>query len=180
MIRPLLFAIAILSSVSLAAQNWPEFRGPNGDGHADSKNLPIKWSESESVRWKTPIHGRAWSSPVIQDGQIWLTTATPDGHQLFGVCVDAPTGKIVHDLKLFDVAVPQFRHDFNSYASPTPALETGRAYVTFGSPGTACLDTKTGTVLWQRTDFVCNHFRGAGSSPIIYNDLLIMNFDGSD
>ena len=81
---------------------------------------------------------------------------------------------------LFRVATPQFCHKFNSYASPTPVIEDGRIYVTFGSPGTACLDTKTAEVLWQRTDFVCNHYRGAGSSPIIWKDLLIMNFDGSD
>jgi outer membrane protein assembly factor BamB len=81
---------------------------------------------------------------------------------------------------LFQVATPQFCHKFNSYASPTPVIEDGRVYVTFGSPGTACLDTKTGARLWERTDFVCNHFRGAGSSPILWGDLLIMNFDGSD
>src|SRR5207247_828295 len=69
---------------------------------------------------------------------------------------------------------------FNSYASPTPVIEEGRLYVTFGAPGTACLDTKTGKALWERRDFVCNHYRSAGSSPIVYNGLVIMNFDGSD
>src|SRR5213076_416382 len=64
--------------------------------------------------------------------------------------------------------------------SPTPVIEEGRLYVTFGSPGTACLDTKTGEKLWERTDFVCNHFRGAGSLPIVWGGLVIMNFDGSD
>jgi len=94
--------------------------------------------------------------------------------------VDKNTGEIALDRKLFDIASPQFCHKFNSYASPTPVIEEGRVYVTFGSPGTACLDTKTGEVLWQRTDFVCNHFRSAGSSPILFGDLLLMNFDGSD
>jgi outer membrane protein assembly factor BamB len=83
-------------------------------------------------------------------------------------------------LKLFDVANPQFCHKFNSYASPTPVIEAGRVYVTFGSPGTACLDTETGQVLWERRDFVCNHYRGAGSSPVLHGDLLLMQFDGSD
>jgi outer membrane protein assembly factor BamB len=87
---------------------------------------------------------------------------------------------VVRDLKLFDVADPQFAHKFNSYASPTPIIEPGRVYVTFGSPGTACLDTESGEVLWERRDFECNHFRGAGSSPILHGDLLIMPFDGSD
>ena len=117
---------------------------------------------------------------MIWGSQIWLTTATEDGTELSVVCVDKESGKVLRDEVLFRVATPQFCHKFNSYASPTPVIEAGRIYVTFGSPGTACLDTKTGKVLWQRTDFVCNHFRGAGSSPIVWKDLLIMNFDGSD
>jgi outer membrane protein assembly factor BamB len=132
------------------------------------------------VRWKTPIHGRAWSSPVIWETNVWLTTATEDGKELFAVCLDSRTGGIVRDLKLFDVAKPQYAHPFNTYASPTPVVEAGRVYVTFGSPGTACLDSATGKTLWVRRDFECNHFRGAGSSPILYGDLLIVNFDGSD
>jgi outer membrane protein assembly factor BamB len=94
--------------------------------------------------------------------------------------VDRESGAVVHDLKLFDVEKPQFAHKFNTYASPTPVIEEGRVYVTFGSPGTACLDTGSGRVIWERRDFVCNHYRGAGSSPIAHGDLLIMNFDGSD
>lgn len=163
-----------------ANDDWPQFRGPQGNGHSDSTGLPLTWSETNNVTWKTPIHGRGWSSPVILGNQVWMATATEDGHQLFAVCVDRESGKIVHDLKLFEVEKPQFAHKFNTYASPTPVLEPGRAYVTFGSPGIACIDTRSGKVLWERRDFVCNHFRGAGSSPILYQDLLLMNFDGSD
>jgi outer membrane protein assembly factor BamB len=111
---------------------------------------------------------------------VWLSTATEDGHELFAVCVDRETGKIVRDLKLFHVETPQFAHKFNTYASPTPVIEAGRVYLSFGSPGLACLDTETGAVLWQRRDFVCNHYRGAGSSPILYENLFLLNFDGSD
>jgi len=165
---------------AFAEANWPQFRGPNGDGHSDSRGLPLNWSEDRHIKWKTPIHGRAWSSPVIWSNQVWLTTATEDGKELFAVCVDPDSGRVVHDLKLFDIEKPQFAHKFNSYASPTPVIEEGRVYVTFGSPGTACLDTRTGRVLWERRDFECNHYRGAGSSPILFGNLLIMNFDGSD
>jgi outer membrane protein assembly factor BamB len=112
--------------------------------------------------------------------QVWLTTASEDGTELSAVSVDRASGKIRHDLKLFQVEKPQFAHKFNTYASPTPVIEAGRVYVTFGAPGTACLDTKTGQVLWSRRDLECNHYRGAGSSPILHGDLLIMNFDGSD
>ncbi len=171
---------AVLAISAWASEDWPQFRGPNGDGRSDSRDLPLTWSESENVTWKTPVHGRAWSSPVISGDQIWLTTATEDGRELFVVCADRGSGKILRDEKIFDVEKPQFCHQFNSYASPTPVIEPGRVYVTFGSPGTACLDSKTGKVLWERRDFVCNHYRGAGSSPILHGDLLIMNFDGSD
>ena len=169
-----------LSTTIFAADNWPQFRGPAGDGHSEAAGLPVKFGESEKVKWKTAIHGKAWSSPVVWGGQIWLTTANEEGTELSAVCVDRESGKVLRDDVLFHVATPQFCHKFNSYASPTPVIEEGRVYVTFGSPGTACLDTKTGAKLWERTDFVCNHFRGAGSSPIVWQDLLIMNFDGSD
>jgi outer membrane protein assembly factor BamB len=180
-IYPVLLAlVALLIRDTRADANWSQFRGPTGDGISNARGLPLHWSETNNVRWKVPIPGRGWSSPVLWENQIWLTTATPDGRELFAICVDRATGKTLHHLKLFDVEKPQFAHQFNSYASPTPVIENGRVYVTFGSPGTACLDTKTGQVLWERRDFVCNHFRGAGSSPILFNDLLIMNFDGSD
>jgi outer membrane protein assembly factor BamB len=170
----------VLAVSAWANEDWPQFRGPNGDGRSDCRDLPLSWSESENVKWKTPVHGKAWSSPVILREQVWLTTATEDGRELFVVCVDRATGRILRDERIFEVEKPQFCHPFNSYASPTPVGEPGRVYVTFGSPGTACLDSKTGKVLWERRDFVCNHYRGAGSSPILYGDLLIMNFDGSD
>ena len=164
----------------LALAQWPQFRGIDGNGVSKNTGLPLTWSETENVRWKTAIHGRAWSSPVVLGKQVWLTTATPDGKQLFAVAIDKDTGKIIHDLKLFDVPTPQFAHSFNTYASPTPVIENGRVYVTFGSPGTAALDTATGKVIWTRRDLECNHFRGAGSSPVLFRDLLLMHFDGSD
>ncbi|MEI9895810.1 MAG: PQQ-binding-like beta-propeller repeat protein [Chthoniobacter sp.] len=177
--RPLL-ALALLSTSLFAAENWPEFRGPTGDGRTDATGLPITFGEGDHVKWKTEIHGKAWSSPVIWGSQIWLTTANEEGTELGVVEVDKESGKILRDDLLFRVATPQFCHKFNSYASPTPAIEEGRVYVTFGSPGTACIDTKTGQKLWERTDFVCNHYRGAGSSPIIWKNLILLNFDGSD
>ena len=172
--------LALLAAPAFGAENWPQFRGPEGDGHSDAPGLPLTWSETNNVKWKTPIHGRAWSSPVVWGRQVWLTTASEDGKQLFAVGVDRDTGRVVHDLKLFEVERPQFAHKFNSYASPTPVIEEGRVYVTFGSPGTACLDTQTGKKIWERTDLVCNHYRGAGSSPVSFANLLLMNFDGSD
>ena len=172
--------LRLLAVALIAAAQWTEFRGPQGTGSVPDAKIPERWSETENVRWKVPVHGRAWSSPVVLGQQIWLTTATPDGKQLYAMAFDKDTGKTIHDLKLFDVATPQFAHSFNTYASPSPVIEPGRVYITFGSPGTAALDTASGKVIWERRDLECNHFRGAGSSPIIYRDLLIMHFDGSD
>jgi outer membrane protein assembly factor BamB len=163
-----------------AADNWPQFRGPGGTGRADGTASPVRWSETENVSWKTFIHGKGWSSPVTWDTQIWLSTATPEGNALFAVCVERASGKIAHDIKVFDIVKPSYCHPFNSYASPTAAVEAGRVYVHFGSAGTACLDTATGKTLWSRQDLPCDHFRGPGSSPILHKDLLLVHFDGVD
>jgi outer membrane protein assembly factor BamB len=178
----LYFAVVCLglSSLSFAGENWPQFRGPEGDGRTDSHNLPVSFSEKEGISWKTAIPGKGWSSPVIWGQQVWVTTATEDGTELSVVCLDKESGKIVRDKVIFRVETPQFCHKFNSYASPTPVIEEGRLYVNFGSPGTACVDTKTGEVIWERRDFVCNHYRGAGSSPVVWHDLVLLHFDGSD
>ncbi len=173
-------ALVLILAQGQARLDWPQFRGPDGTGVSAARNVPVTWSESQHVKWKTAIHGRAWSSPVVLGAQVWVTTATEDGRELFAVAIDRESGRIVHDLKLFHVDKPQFAHAFNSYGSPSPTIEPGRVYVTFGSPGTAALDTKTGKVLWERRDLECNHFRGAGSSPVIFQNLLIMHFDGSD
>lgn len=172
--------VLLVTSLVHAGENWPEFRGPTADGQSDSTGLPVTWSETEHVRWKTAIHDRGWSSPVVWGDQIWLETATEDGKQMFAVCVDKDSGKILHDVLLFENAEPQFCHPFNSYASPTPAIEAGRVYIHFGSYGTACLDTATGKTLWQRRDLPCDHYRGPGSSPILFEDLLIATYDGYD
>jgi outer membrane protein assembly factor BamB len=164
----------------LPAEPWNQFRGAHGDGQAGSAALPLEWSETRNITWKTAIHGKAWSSPVIWGERIWLTSATEDGHQLFALCVDARTGQIVHDRLVFEIAEPMFCYPYNSYASPTPVVEESRVWVHFGSAGTACLDADSGRVLWSRQDLPCDHWRGPGSSPIVFRDLLIVSFDGYD
>ena len=144
----------------LRADNWPQFRGPTGDGMSDATGVPVTFSETENVRWKTAIHDKGWSSPVVWGDQIWLTTAREDGKQMYAICVDLNSGEIKRDIKLWDVAEPQFCHPYNSYASSTPAIEAGRVYVHFGVHGTAAIDTATGQVLWTRQDLLCNHYRG--------------------
>jgi outer membrane protein assembly factor BamB len=197
-----LLAVVFFASPSLAADSWPEHRGPHGNGHADAKGLPAEFSETQNVVWKTAIHDKGWSSPVVWGDQIWMTTSREerkpkqptDRVEMFAVCVDRKSGKIVHDLKLYDFTKPDFCHDFNSYASPTPVIEDGRVYIHFGTYGTCCLDSATGKPLWERgkisaekrqwerskSDFPCDHFRGPGASPILVGNHLILTFDGYD
>jgi outer membrane protein assembly factor BamB len=181
--RPgILFVIWLLTlpTFARADENWPNFHGPRNNSHSDSTGLPLTWSEKENIVWKVPIHDSGWSSPVIWGNQIWLTTATDDGKQSFAVCVDRQSGKIVYDLKLFETAKPQNTRQYNTFASPTPVIEEGRVYVSFGSYGTACLDTHTGKTVWSRTDLPCLHWRGPACSPILFENLLIMHFDDYD
>jgi outer membrane protein assembly factor BamB len=160
---------------------WNQFRGPNGDGKSLAKNLPVEFSETINVRWKTPIHDEGWSSPVVWSNQIWLTTGREDGSELFTICVDLESGDIVHDIKVFDVAKPQKAYEgLNSHATPTPVIEDGRIYVHFGTYGTACLDTESGKKLWERRDLNCDHRVRPASSPIIDGDSLFLCFDGVD
>lgn len=162
------------------AADWPQFRGPGANGHSEARDLPRSWDGTHNVAWKSRIHGRGWSSPVIWESQVWLTTATEDGRQLSAVCVDRDTGKILHDIRVFEVENPEHIAAVNSYASPTSAVEKGRVYVHYGTYGTACLDTKTGRIVWARRDLNCDHHEGPGSSLMLFDKLLIFHVDGRD
>jgi outer membrane protein assembly factor BamB len=184
---PALLLIGSTAATLAAGTDWPQFRGPRGDGHVaapgDTRKigLPLTWSETENVRWKTEMPLRGWSSPVIMGNQVWLTTATTDGHDFFVICVDAGTGEIRLNEKLFHCDKPEpLGNQVNAYATPTPVIEPGRVYVHFGSYGTACLDTSTLKVLWKRDDLPCRHYRGPSSSLILLGDLLLLTMDGVD
>jgi len=147
----------------------------------DGAAVALRWGEGRNVVWKTEIPHRGWSSPVVAEGKVWLTTATLEGHDFFVICVDAKTGKIIHNERLFHSDNPEpLGNPINCYASPTPVVETGRVYVHFGSYGTACLDTADYRMIWRRDDISCRHYRGPGSSPVLFEDLLILTMDGVD
>lgn len=171
-----------LAALGFAAGDgdWPQFRGPGGQGQASVVSLPTTWSENSNVIWKTPIPGLGWSSPVIAGDQIWVTTALDDGQSLRAVCVDRNTGKIVHNVEVFAPESPVHINAKNSFASPTPILEGNRVYVNFGTMGTACLDTKTGAIVWKNNELKVDHMEGPGSSPIPVGDKLVVHCDGSD
>ena len=165
----------------VAQQNWPQFRGPQGDGHAESNRLPVSWSESENIAWQSTIPGAGWSSPVVWENQVWLATATDDGRSLRAVCVDRTSGRILHNVEVFAVAAPESIHKLNSHASPTPVIEAGRVYFFFGMYGAACLSTETGKVLWKNSELKHDHGKnGPGSSPVLQGDHLILTCDGTD
>jgi outer membrane protein assembly factor BamB len=188
-LRCLLVLIALAFGLPAAWADWPEFRGPRGDGHVPATGdaapvgLPLRWSETNNIKWKTEIPHRGWSTPVVMGGQVWITTATEEGHDYFAIGVDKESGKVLFNEKVFHTDSPEPLGNgasMNCYATPSAVIEPGRVYVHFGSAGTACLDTKTGKVLWKRNDLPCRHYRGASSSPVLFEDLLILTFDGAD
>ncbi|MEM7144635.1 MAG: PQQ-binding-like beta-propeller repeat protein [Verrucomicrobiota bacterium] len=189
------------------AQSWPQFRGPNQDGTSNATNVPTSWSEEENITWKTELPGKGWSSPVVLNDKIWLTTAIETrpseaeaqklldetienprhrksrqivtNLKLQALCVDLESGKLEKTIDLFTIEVPEAIHTLNSYASPTPVVEPGRLYCDFGTFGTACVDTESGEVVWTK-DLDLIHSVGPGSSPILIGNTLVLVRDGVD
>jgi outer membrane protein assembly factor BamB len=173
------FLLLNTKQVSSQEKNWTHFRGSNLNGMAVSENIPLKWDDSV-IKWKTEIHDNGYSSPVVYNNQIWVTTASPDGKKLYAVCIDYQTGKIIYDILVFTPEVVERKHTLNTYASPTPCIEKDFVYVHYGSMGTACINTSNGSIVWKRTDLKCKHVQGPASSPIIYKNMLILHFEGTD
>ncbi len=207
---PSLFVLAVLTlfsevESSLSADDeWPQFRGPGGQGHATATGLPIRWSETENIAWKTAIPGEGHSSPVISGDQVWVTTAitreltpeeekerlaqikNPQGLKLAGeltlqaIQINRTTGKMERTVDLFKVSHPEPKHGLNSYASPTPVIAGTKIFCHFGAYGTACVDRTSGEVLWRNDSIRVDHQNGPGSSPVFSDDRLIIHFDGTD
>ena len=183
-----LLAVALVLLLStgrtaLRADDWPEFRGPTGQGHATDVGVAVEWSETTNVSWKTPVPWRGWSSPVIADGRLWLTTAVENGDgdtSLRLVAFDIETGRVAIDAEVFGPDDLRLLNPKNSHASPTAVIDPDgrRIYVHFGASGTAAVSTD-GDVLWRtRFPYVSQH--GNGGSPILHQDRLILNIDGYD
>lgn len=189
-----------------AADEWPQFRGPDGQGVVTDAKVPVRWSETEHVAWSAEIDGKGWSSPVVLGDQIWLTTAVksePTSEQIqrqFAesgldeekfkrrqvsgtvsyrvLCLRRENGQVLHDIEAARDESPAAIHIGNSYASPTPVVEPGRIYCHFDA-ATVCIDTATGKTIWKR-EIPVFYSVGAGSSPVLYDDLLILVCDGVD
>ncbi|PHS00745.1 MAG: hypothetical protein COA78_23615 [Blastopirellula sp.] len=174
----IVWLLVVSCSTVFAEDYWPQFRGPTGQGHSTAVNVPTSWSETENVQWKVEVPGLGWSSPVVKDGRIWLTTAAEEGKSLRLLSFDLKTGKSLKDIEIFQVAEPSKIHNKNSHASPTPLLEADCIYVHFGTHGTACVK-EDGTVVWS-IDLDYKHGHGSGGSPVLFEDLLIITCDGID
>ena len=182
--RPLAIAalpllLALIGSASIGAEDWPQFRGPSGQGHSGETGLPLAWSESQNVVWKAPVPGRGWSSPVVAGGRAWVTTSVKErGASLRAIAYDVGTGREVVNVEVFRLRSADLTNPKNSHASPTPIVDGDRVYVHFGAEGTAALTT-SGEIVWK-AKFPYESQHGNGGSPVVYDDLLIFSGDGSD
>ncbi len=175
-----IFLLLLVTFNAFSGDHWSHLRGNQLNGHAGTGSYPLNFSEISNISWKVAIPGRGWSSPVVWDNQVWLTTATPDGKKMSAVCIDIETGGLLKELLLFKPDSIQNIHSTNSYATPTPAIEEGFVYVHFGTYGTACINTADFSVVWRRTDMNCEHMQGAASSLFLYRDFLIVHIEGTD
>ncbi|MFV0442581.1 MAG: PQQ-binding-like beta-propeller repeat protein [Planctomycetaceae bacterium] len=182
--RSLCFVVALWSglqsSLVLSAANWPQFRGPTGQGVAADTPVPTTWSERKNIAWKTPIEGRGHSSPVIWGDQVWVSTASVDGKALGAIGLDRKTGTILHKVTVFEPTKIDEPHADNTFASPTPVIAEGRLYLDFGTYGAACLDTSSGSIVWKNEHLQIEHQGGPGSSPVLFGDTFIVHRDGAD
>lgn len=183
------FRIALLAGLSfglLALQvsgkeppaNWSSWRGPGGQGYSDDARVPLRWSESENLLWKTPLPGRGNSSPIVWGNRIFLTASSPDGNERHLVCVQASDGKVLWQ-RLASKDVPAGKtHAWNGHASASCATDGERVYAFFGNPGLFCYDID-GKLLWQHEFGIFTSTRdwGTAASPFLFEDLVIQNCD---
>lgn len=173
---------ALLMSVTVCrSADWSEFRGPDGQGHADVAGLPVEWSTTKNVLWKTPIEGLGWSSPIVIKNRVYLTTAVPGAGEvrsLRTLCLDADSGKVVWDREVFKQSGGKV-HSKNSHASSTPISDGEKLFVHFGTHGTACL-TLDGKVEWTNSELKYSPVHGNGGSPVLVDEFLVVSCDGGD
>ena len=196
----------LLPALLSGAESWPQWRGPAANGHAGKAGYPSEWSAKKNIAWKSVLPGRGHSSPVHDGDTIWVTTAIETAASeaekkerlkankglptvtvlsevsLRALRIDPKSGKVLKNVEVLSKKQPQWVHKLNSYASPTPVIEDGKVYFHFGAYGNACIDAKTGKILWKNEDKALwvMHENGPGSSPLIWDNLMIFHLDGSD
>lgn len=199
-----ILALVLVTAVGVRAEDWPQFRGPRGDGVSQTRNLPTTWSDTQNVAWQAEIPGRGWSSPIVLGDRIWLTTAEPlalpakDRDQrladlpyyprdltadaavtVYAIELAAASGRRLRQIELFTVENPPVIHANNSYASPTPVADDQRLYCHFGALGTCAIDRSSGKLAWHER-YVVDEITGGGGSPVLSGKLLVFACDGAD
>lgn len=174
-----------VSGASVWADDWVEFRGPTGQGLATATGLPVRWSATENVAWRAELPGKAWSSPILLKGRVYMTTAVPldsrnDAPQsLRAICLDAAGGDLLWNVEVFRQPAGVTIHGKNSHASATPVTDGRRLFVHFGTHGTAALELD-GNILWKNQDLKYDPRHGSGGSPVLVDGLLVVSCDGLD
>ena len=173
--------VVLVTLCALMAGNWPQFRGPNADAHYTGPATPLEWSDTKNVVWKTPIEGLGWSSASVVDQRVYLTTAVTmgEGLSLRALALDAKTGQVVWDRKVWAVDKAPAIHSKNSHASPTPIVRDGAVYVHFGVLGMARLAAADGAIQWKNNELAYNPVHGNGGSPVLHDGKLVIACDGS-
>jgi len=179
-ILPLVCSVLFCAAVSAQQpENWSRFRRPNGQGISVAKNLPVRWSVDENIAWKTDIPGEGWSSPIVWNDHIFLTTTTDEGKNCHVIAIDRPTGNILWNKIVFTQEPNQNRHDLNSFATPTPVTDGKTVFAVFSGGSFAALDFN-GNVRWINSDLEYYSQHGLGTSPILYGDLLLFAVNPSN
>lgn len=168
----------VASALAMArGEDWPAFRGPTGQGISSEKGLPMRWSATENIAWKTAIPGEGWSSPISNKGRVFVTSAGEGGASCRLICLDRADGKVLWDKEVHRQK-PLRKETRNSYATSTPAADGKRIYAVFADGAILAADYE-GRVEWNNRDVHFYGQHGLGTSPLLYGDLLIVSFDGS-
>lgn len=176
-IVPVVVSLVSLVPAVPAADEWPEFRGPSGQGASVATGLPSAWSIGQNVAWRQPVPGAGWSSPVVGDGRVYLTGVVPgEAGQgtLHVMCFAAATGRKEWSVELFGPVDAASRpgHEPASFASSTPVLEGAFIYVYVAHHGAACLD-RTGRIVWRNSRLRFDPGAAGGSSPVVVGERLV-------
>ncbi|MFP6762848.1 MAG: PQQ-binding-like beta-propeller repeat protein [Planctomycetaceae bacterium] len=171
----LTFCLALCDLSS--AENWTRFRGPNGQGISSEKGLPTTWSAAEQVAWKTEIPGKGWSSPIVYQQHVFLTTAMEEGVSCRVICINRKDGTVVWNTEVHRQQQGPMRRQ-NSYATPTPVTDGRQIYAVFYD-GTVVAVDFSGRLVWKNREIKFFSLHGLGASPLLADGQLIMPFDGS-
>lgn len=168
----LAFAFTI-SAKFAAAADWPQFRGPNGNGITEAKNLPTKWGPKENVKWTFKLPGPGNSSPIVSNGKVFITCAEDEGAKRHLYCIDRKTGK-ADWTRTVEYDKREIMHKTNHWAGSTPAANGKVVVVWHGSAGVYCYDF-AGKEQWKADLGEFTHIWGFGSSPVIHDGRVFLN-----